>query len=41
MSESYTTNDLLNAIAVASKTLSERKEEINKLNVFPVPDGDT
>ncbi len=41
MSESYTANDLLNAIAVASKTLSERKEEINKLNVFHVPDGDT
>ena len=41
MSESYTANDLLNAIAAASKTLSERKEEINRLNVFPVPDGDT
>lgn len=41
MSQSYTANDLLNAIAVAGKTLSERKEEINRLNVFPVPDGDT
>lgn len=41
MSEFYITNDLLNAVAVASKTLSERKEEINRLNVFPVPDGDT
>ena len=41
MSESYTSNDLLNAIAAASKTLSERKDEINRLNVFPVPDGDT
>ena len=41
MSEPYTANDLLNAIAVASKTLSERKDEINRLNVFPVPDGDT
>lgn len=41
MSESYTANDLLNAIAAASKTLSERKDEINRLNVFPVPDGDT
>lgn len=41
MSESYTSNDLLNAIAAASKTLSERKGEINRLNVFPVPDGDT
>lgn len=41
MAKSYTSNDLLNAIAVASKTLSERKDEINRLNVFPVPDGDT
>lgn len=41
MSESYTSNDLLNAIAAASKILSERKDEINRLNVFPVPDGDT
>ncbi|MEA5019423.1 MAG: DAK2 domain-containing protein [Gordonibacter sp.] len=41
MPESYTANDLLNAIASASKTLSERKDEINRLNVFPVPDGDT
>ncbi len=41
MPESYTANDLLNAIAAASKTLSERKDEINRLNVFPVPDGDT
>ncbi|MEG0758182.1 MAG: DAK2 domain-containing protein [Raoultibacter sp.] len=41
MSESFTTNDLLNAIAVASKALADRKEEVNRLNVFPVPDGDT
>lgn len=41
MSDSYTANDLLNAIASASKTLGERKDEINRLNVFPVPDGDT
>ena len=41
MPKSYTANDLLNAIAAASKTLSERKDEINRLNVFPVPDGDT
>ena len=41
MPESYATNDILNAIAVASKTLSARKEEVNRLNVFPVPDGDT
>ncbi len=38
---SYTTNDVLNAIAAASNALSERKEEVNRLNVFPVPDGDT
>lgn len=41
MSESYTANDLLNAIAAASKTFGERRDEINRLNVFPVPDGDT
>ncbi len=41
MSKTYTANDLLNALAAASKTLSERKDEINRLNVFPVPDGDT
>jgi len=37
----YTTNDILNAIAAAVKALSDRKEEVNRLNVFPVPDGDT
>ena len=41
MSETYSANDILNAIAAASKLLSSRKEEINRLNVFPVPDGDT
>lgn len=41
MSDSYTTNDILNAVAVAAKELDSRKEEINLLNVFPVPDGDT
>ncbi len=41
MSESYSVNDILNAIAAASKTLTGRKDEINRLNVFPVPDGDT
>ena len=41
MSESYTVNDLLNAVAAASKNLSARKDEINRLNIFPVPDGDT
>lgn len=28
-------------IAQAAKALSDRKEEVNRLNVFPVPDGDT
>lgn len=41
MSESYSVNEVINAIAFASKALSERKEEVNRLNVFPVPDGDT
>lgn len=41
MSETYTSNDVMNAIASASKELESRKEEINLLNVFPVPDGDT
>ncbi len=40
-SAEYSSNDLLNAIAAASRTLGERKDEINRLNVFPVPDGDT
>ena len=37
----YTSNDIVDAIAAASKALSARKDEINRLNVFPVPDGDT
>ena len=37
----YSANDVLNAIASASKNLSARKDEVNRLNVFPVPDGDT
>lgn len=37
----YSINDILNSIAAASKALSGRKEEVNRLNVFPVPDGDT
>ena len=41
MSQTYTGSDVLAAIASASAQLSERKEEINRLNVFPVPDGDT
>ncbi len=41
MSDSYTSLQILNAIINASASLSSRKEEINRLNVFPVPDGDT
>lgn len=28
-------------VAGAASALKERKEEVNRLNVFPVPDGDT
>ena len=28
-------------ITSAAEALKDRKEEVNKLNVFPVPDGDT
>lgn len=38
---SYTSNDIVNAIAAAAKALGDRKDEVNRLNVFPVPDGDT
>ena len=41
MSEPYAGTDVLAAIAAAAAQLGERKEEINRLNVFPVPDGDT
>lgn len=41
MSEQYTTPQIVAALVGASNELSARKEEINKLNVFPVPDGDT
>ena len=41
MADSYNKYSVINAVAAASKLLSERKEEINRLNVFPVPDGDT
>ena len=36
-----TVNDLLRAVSAASENLSARKDEVNRLNVFPVPDGDT
>ena len=38
---SYHSTEIVNAIAAASHVLSARKEEVNRLNVFPVPDGDT
>lgn len=41
MSTQYSVNDCLSAITVAAHKLSERKDEVNRLNVFPVPDGDT
>lgn len=41
MPKSYELKDLLKAISTASSALSARKEEVNRLNVFPVPDGDT
>lgn len=37
----YTATEVVHAIAHAAKVLDSRKEEINRLNVFPVPDGDT
>ena len=41
MSTTYSSSNILNAVAAAAKTLGDRKEEVNRLNVFPVPDGDT
>lgn len=41
MSRSYSKNEIISAIATASNALTKRKEEVNRLNVFPVPDGDT
>ncbi len=41
MLKTYEPALILNAIVNASAALSQRKEEINRLNVFPVPDGDT
>lgn len=37
----YSRVSFRNALIHASKVLDEHKEDINKLNVFPVPDGDT
>ena len=35
------TKPFIDAMINASKLLSEHKEDVDKLNVFPVPDGDT
>ena len=36
-----TASRYLNLISGAAQALKDRKEEVNRLNVFPVPDGDT
>lgn len=41
MNTTLTASDFILHIAAATKTLADHKEEINRLNVFPVPDGDT
>lgn len=33
--------EFVKALRYASQLLSEHKEDVNRLNVFPVPDGDT
>ena len=38
---SYHSPEIVKAIASASQVLTARKDEVNRLNVFPVPDGDT
>ena len=39
--EIITGEDYKNLIINAAQSLENSKEEINELNVFPVPDGDT
>ncbi len=39
--KTYSKEDVRRAIVAASRTLSARKAEVDRLNVFPVPDGDT
>ena len=34
-------NAIRTCFPLAAKVVADRAEEINKLNVFPVPDGDT
>ena len=35
------TNVIRTCFPAAAKVVAEKAEEINKLNVFPVPDGDS
>lgn len=37
----YSRKPFIQALVKASELLSKHKEDVNKLNVFPVPDGDT
>jgi hypothetical protein len=39
--DDMTASRYLNLIGGAAQALKDRKEEVNRLNVFPVPDGDT
>ena len=41
MATHYSRIQLMRALIEAASVLSARKEEVNRLNVFPVPDGDT
>ncbi|MDR1422157.1 MAG: DAK2 domain-containing protein [Coriobacteriales bacterium] len=36
-----TTTEFIDHIAAATQTLLDHRDEVNRLNVFPVPDGDT
>ncbi|HYI23071.1 MAG TPA: DAK2 domain-containing protein [Candidatus Limnocylindrales bacterium] len=40
-SESWDGEELLSAVRHAARVLANHQEEVNALNVFPVPDGDT
>lgn len=41
MTFEFRASKFIDAVVVGAHALDERKEEINRLNVFPVPDGDT
>jgi hypothetical protein len=36
-----TSSPAVSLVTAAAAALKERSDEVNKLNVFPVPDGDT